>query len=64
MSDRAPFLVDDADVPALRQAVCDIGGSGYYEAAVRERLGLGDMCDLHWRNLSVYRNEPRRGCIG
>src|ERR1039458_3127783 len=57
MSERAPFLVDDADVPALRQAVSAIGRAGYCETAVRERLGLGDLCDLHWRNLPVYRDE-------
>jgi SAM-dependent methyltransferase len=57
MSERAPFLVDDADVPALRQAVSAIGRAGYCEAAVRERLGLGDLCDLHWRNLPVYHDE-------
>ncbi|MGO9893450.1 MAG: methyltransferase [Bryobacteraceae bacterium] len=57
MSERAPFLVDDADVPALRRAVSEVGRTGYCEAAVRERLGLGDLCDLHWRNLPVYRDE-------
>ncbi len=57
MSERAPFLIGDADVPALRQAVAGIGAAGYCEAAVRERLGLGDLCDLYWRNLPVYRDE-------
>jgi SAM-dependent methyltransferase len=57
MSEPAPFLVDDADVPALHQAVSDIGRAGYCEAAVRDRLGLQDITDLHWRNLPIYRDE-------
>jgi hypothetical protein len=57
MSEPAPFLVDDADVPALHQAVSGIGRAGYCEAAVRDRLGLQDITDLHWRNLPIYRDE-------
>jgi SAM-dependent methyltransferase len=61
MSEPAPFLVDDADVPALRQAVSGIGRDGYCEAAVRDRLGLQDITELHWRNLPIYRDERMAG---
>jgi hypothetical protein len=57
MGDPAPFLVDDADVPALRQAVSGIARAGYCEGAVRERLGLADIAALNWRNASIYRDE-------
>jgi SAM-dependent methyltransferase len=57
MSDRAPFLVDDADVPLLREAVSAIAATGYCEAAVQDRLGLRDLCDLDWRSLPTYRDE-------
>jgi SAM-dependent methyltransferase len=57
MSEPAPFLVDDADVPALSEAVFAIGRAGYCEAAVQERLGLTDLTSLNWRNLPVYRDE-------
>ena len=53
MSDRAPFLVDDADVPLLREAVSAIAATGYCEAAVQDRLGLRDLCDLDWRSLPL-----------
>jgi hypothetical protein len=56
-SQRAPFLAGDADVPALRDAVSAIARAGYCEDAVRERLGLADLCDLHWRDLPVYRDQ-------
>jgi methylase of polypeptide subunit release factors len=61
MSERAPFLAGDADVPALRQAVSSIGGAGYGEAAVRRRLGLPDITALHWRDLPIYRDERLGG---
>src|SRR5580698_7653395 len=57
MFERPPFLVDDADVPALREAIFLISRAGYSEAAVRERLGLHDITDLHWRSLPIYRDE-------
>jgi hypothetical protein len=57
MSEPAPFLVDDADVPSLRQAILGIGRIGYCEAAVRQRLGLHDIADLNWRDLPVYRDQ-------
>lgn len=57
MNDAAPFLVDDADVRALRNSVSRIAGVGYCETQVRERLGLADITDLQWRALPVYREE-------
>jgi hypothetical protein len=57
MSECAPFLVDDTDVPALRQAISGIGRAGYNEAAVRKRLGVDDLTELRWRNLFIYRDE-------
>jgi len=61
MSERTSFLVDDADVPALRQAVSGISRTGYSEAAVEERLGLPDITALHWRKLPIYRDERMAG---
>ena len=57
MSEPAPFLVDAADVPALRQAVSGIGRAGYREAAVAERLGLDDIAGLNWRHMPIYRDQ-------
>ena len=57
MSEPAPFLVADADVSALREAVAEIGRAGYCETAVRDRLGLNDITDLTWRSLPIYRDE-------
>jgi SAM-dependent methyltransferase len=61
MSDPVPFLVDDADVPALRQAISGLARAGYCEAAVRDRLGLADITDLQWRHVSIYRDERLAG---
>jgi hypothetical protein len=57
----ASFLVTDADVPALRQTIANIGRLGYSEEAVRERLGLGDLTELRWRALPAYRAERLAG---
>jgi len=57
LTDSAAFLVNDADVPALRNAVSHIASVGYSEAKVRERLGLSDLNDLRWRALPIYREE-------
>jgi hypothetical protein len=57
LTDPATFLVDDADVPALRTAVSHIARTGYSETRVRERLGLSDITDLRWRALPIYREE-------
>ncbi len=53
----ASFLVEDADVPSLRQAVSHIARLGYSEKGVRECLGLDDLTDLQWRALPAYRAE-------
>jgi SAM-dependent methyltransferase len=57
MSEPAPFLAGDADVPALRDTVSTLGRTGYSEGAVRERLGLHDITNLNWRTLPVYQDE-------
>ena len=57
MFERPPFLVDDVDTPALREAISLMSRAGYCEIAVRERLGLHDITDLHWRSLPIYRDE-------
>src|SRR5580704_8016380 len=57
MSEPAPFLAGDADVPALRQAISCIGRVGFCEAAVLERLGLQDITDLQWRKSCIFRDE-------
>lgn len=57
MTQSASFLVDDADVPALRAAISNLAGTGYSEFAVRELLGLSDIPDLQWRALPMYRDQ-------
>ncbi len=57
MTDPAPFLVDDAHVPAFRDAVSRIVSTGYCESLVRKRLGLSDITDLLWRALPIYRAQ-------
>ena len=57
----ASFLINDADVPALRQTVANLVRAGYSEKAVRERLGLNDLTELRWRALPAYRAERLAG---
>ncbi|CAK0769874.1 S-adenosyl-l-methionine-dependent methyltransferase [Gammaproteobacteria bacterium] len=57
MIESAPFLVDDADIPALRNAVSHLARIGYCEKKIRERLRLTDLNDLLWRALPIYRKE-------
>lgn len=57
LTEPASFLVNDANVPALREVISKIASIGYTETAVRERLGLPDLVDLHWRSLPIYRAE-------
>jgi hypothetical protein len=40
--------------------VSNIARVGYSETAVRERLGLGDLADLQWRALPIYRERLAR----
>jgi methylase of polypeptide subunit release factors len=57
LTEPASFLVNNADVPALSQVISNIASVRYTETAVRERLGLPDLVDLHWRSLPIYRAE-------
>lgn len=55
MTDRATFLIDDADVPAVRNVMSHLAQIGYNELQVRERLALKDLKDLAWRAVPIYR---------
>lgn len=57
MNHPVSFLVDDADAPALRDAMSHLARVGYSETKIRERLGLSDLIDLQWRALPIYREE-------
>jgi Methyltransferase small domain len=57
MTDSRDFLLDDADIPALQHCLARIAASEYSEAAVRDRLGLKDLCDLQMRAAPLYRGE-------
>jgi hypothetical protein len=50
-------MVDDADVPVLRDAVARIARTGFSEEKVLERLGLDDLADLQMVALPIYRAE-------
>src|SRR5271166_38228 len=57
MTEPASFLVDQADVPELRDVVSKLARLGYSETVIGERLGLEDLADLQWRPVPVYRAE-------
>lgn len=57
LTEPASFLVNNADVPLLREAIAKLVQIGYAETAIRDRLGLPDLIDLHWRSLPIYRAE-------
>ena len=57
MVERASFLVDDVDVPGLRDAVSKLASIGYCESVVRARLGLDDLTGLQWRAVPIYRTS-------
>jgi hypothetical protein len=57
LTESASFLLNDADVPALREIIAKISRIGYTEAPVKERLGLQDLSDLHWRSVPILRAE-------
>ncbi len=57
----ATFLIDDADVPALRGLIAKTASLGFSEKIVRERLGLDDLTELQWRALPAYRKERLAG---
>jgi hypothetical protein len=53
----APFLLDPGDVSDFRMAVAEIARQGYSEATLCQRLGLGDITELKWKALPIYRDE-------
>lgn len=57
MIESANFLVDENDVPALRNVLLHIANIGYCETGVRDRLGLTDLTEISWRALPIYREE-------
>jgi len=57
MIESATFLVDDSDVPLLRNIVSHLTSIGYCETCIRERLGLSDLTELLWRALPIYLEE-------
>ena len=57
MIESATFLIDDHDVPALRNVISHLVKIGYNETRVCERLGLLDLTELSWRALPIYRDE-------
>jgi hypothetical protein len=57
LTESASFLLNDTDVPALREIIAKISRIGFTETTIQERLGLQDLSDLHWRNVPIYRAE-------
>jgi methyltransferase family protein len=57
MTERAAFRLDPADGLLFRESMRKLAAIGYGESRVRERLGLEDLSDLHWRLLPIYRAE-------
>jgi carbamoyltransferase len=53
----APFLISSGDAADFRMAEAEIARTGYSEAAVCRRLGLGDITELKWKALPIYRDE-------
>lgn len=54
---RAPFLIDQAELAALRGILSRLAGAGFSEAPIAKRLGLEDFADLNWRAVPIYRAE-------
>jgi len=61
MYERAGFLADNADVPALRAAIAKLAALGYSESGISNCLGLQDLAGLQWRLVSIYRSELLAG---
>jgi hypothetical protein len=57
MIESAPFLLDDSDLPPLREVISNLARIGYSEKPVLERLGLASFSDLQWRATPMYREE-------
>lgn len=51
------FQIDTSAIPGIRVAIAQIARAGYWEAAVRERLGFTDITELKWKGLPIYRAE-------
>jgi len=57
MIESATFLVDNSDVPLLRNILSHLTSIGYCETRICGRLGLSDLTELLWRALPIYREE-------
>jgi methylase of polypeptide subunit release factors len=57
MIQSAPFLLDDSDLPPLREVISNLARIGYSEKTVLERLGLASFSDLQWRATPMYQEE-------
>ena len=57
MIQSAPFLLDDSDLPPLREVISSLARIRYSEKPVLERLGLASFSDLQWRATPMYREE-------
>ncbi|MGA3087453.1 MAG: methyltransferase [Terriglobales bacterium] len=57
MTERAPLVARDTDVPELRAVLSKLAAVGYSERGVSERLGLEDLAGLRWHPLPIYRAE-------
>ncbi len=57
MNPSAPYIVDDADVPALRNVLSRLAQTGFDEKQICKRLGLVDLADLRWRAIPIYRGD-------
>ena len=60
-SERAGFLVDDANVPGLRATIAELAALGYAETGIGDCLGLHDFTGLQWRLVSIYRSQRLAG---
>ena len=57
MTERAAYILKDADAPKLRNVVSKLAGLRYSENHIKTRLGLDDLSDLQWRAAPIYRSE-------
>jgi Methyltransferase small domain len=57
MTQTTTFLVDNQDVPIIKNALSYLVDIDYCEKSVIERLGLADLTELSWRATPIYRAE-------
>ena len=57
MIERATFAIQEADAPHLRAVVSRLARLRYSEHSIKDRLGVADLSDLHWRASPIYRSE-------